>query len=117
MRKDQQPATLTKRSHLGSGTADSQGSVCQTCPRRLVDVSVTWNSADAQTSQDLLQAQHDLIATLRLREEEKGDLTASYHMPVNSTQKCRQRGDISKLTSGSDNIDRVTEDSKHQPTC
>lgn len=93
--------------HLGGSTPDGQGSVCQTRPRRLVDVSVTRNGADAQASQDLLQAQHDLIATLRLREEEKGDLTASYKTPVTS-KVGRQQSDISKPTSGSDNIDQPT---------
>lgn len=63
--------------YLGGGTADGQGSVRQTGSRRLVDIAVTRHGAGAQTSQDLLQAQHDLIATLRLREEEEGDLTSA----------------------------------------
>ncbi len=50
----------------GSGTAYSHGSVSQTGSSRLVDITVTRYSADTQTSQDLLQTQHDLIATLRL---------------------------------------------------
>lgn len=53
--------------YLGSCTAHSHGSVCQTRSRRLVNVTVTRYSASAQTSQDLLHTQHDLISTLRLR--------------------------------------------------
>lgn len=60
--------------YLGSGTAYRHGSVRQTGPRRLVDVTVTGHGTDPQTSQDLLQTQHYLIPTLRLREEEEGVL-------------------------------------------
>lgn len=61
--------------YLGGGAAYGRGPIRQTRPRRLVDVTVTRHGADAQTSQDLLQTQHDLIATLRLREEEEGERT------------------------------------------
>lgn len=58
--------------YLGSGTAYGHGSVRQTGSCCLVDVTVTRHGTDTQTSQDLLQTQHDLKPTLRLREEEEG---------------------------------------------
>ncbi|TNN87384.1 hypothetical protein EYF80_002585 [Liparis tanakae] len=53
--------------YLGGGAAYGHGPVHQTGPHRLVDVPVTRRGAGAQTTQDLLQTRHDLIAALRLR--------------------------------------------------
>lgn len=58
-----------ERRYLGGGAAHGHGSVQQTRPRRLVDVTVTRRGAGTQTSQHLLHTQHDLIATLRLRRD------------------------------------------------
>lgn len=65
--------------YLGSSTAYSHGPVCQTGSHYLVDVTVTWHCTDTQTSKDPLHAEHDLIATLRLRAAQKVICEKSSH--------------------------------------
>lgn len=65
--------------YLGSSTAYSHGPVCQTGSHYLVDVTVAWHCTDTQTSKDPLHAEHDLIATLRLRAAQKVICEKSSH--------------------------------------